>query len=97
MDGEPVITAAVNWLMGEENLDPAWEIGDAGERFEGKMNAKVGPVRATFTGQVTLTDVNAPESYVLVGEGKGGNPYATDANLTANSMASGMVSDAGPR
>jgi carbon monoxide dehydrogenase subunit G len=46
--------------------------GDAGERFEGKMNAKVGPVRATFTGQVTLADVVAPESYRLVGEGKGG-------------------------
>ncbi len=45
---------------------------DAGDRFEGKMNAKVGPVRATFTGQVTLTDVVQPESYVLVGEGKGG-------------------------
>ncbi|MFZ4688648.1 MAG: CoxG family protein [Polymorphobacter sp.] len=46
--------------------------GETGERFEGKMNAKVGPVRATFTGQVTLTDVVAPERYVLVGEGKGG-------------------------
>lgn len=46
--------------------------GDAGERFEGKMNAKVGPVRASFTGQVTLTEVKPPESYVLVGEGKGG-------------------------
>lgn len=46
--------------------------GDGGERFEGKMNAKVGPVRATFTGQVTLTQVVVPESYVLVGEGKGG-------------------------
>ena len=46
--------------------------GDAGERFEGKMNARVGPVRATFTGQVTLVDVVAPESYRLVGEGKGG-------------------------
>jgi carbon monoxide dehydrogenase subunit G len=45
---------------------------DGGDRFEGKMNAKVGPVRATFTGQVTLTDVVEPESYVLVGEGKGG-------------------------
>jgi carbon monoxide dehydrogenase subunit G len=46
--------------------------GDDGERFEGKMNAKVGPVRATFTGYVTLADVVAPESYRLVGEGKGG-------------------------
>ncbi len=42
------------------------------DRFEGKMNAKVGPVRATFTGHVSLTQVQAPESYVLVGEGKGG-------------------------
>ena len=46
--------------------------GDDGERFEGKMNAKVGPVRATFTGHVTLADVVTPESYRLVGEGKGG-------------------------
>ena len=25
VDGEPVITAAVNWLMGEENLEPGLE------------------------------------------------------------------------
>lgn len=46
--------------------------GDGGERFEGKMNARVGPVRASFAGHVTLTQVVVPESYVLVGEGKGG-------------------------
>jgi len=34
VDGEPVVTAAVNWLMGEEHLDPAWQFGPAGERFE---------------------------------------------------------------
>jgi hypothetical protein len=34
VDGEPVITAAVNWLMGEEHLDPPWKFGAAGERFE---------------------------------------------------------------
>jgi hypothetical protein len=32
--GEPVITVAVNWLMGEEHLDPAWTFGPEGERFE---------------------------------------------------------------
>jgi hypothetical protein len=32
--GEPVITARVNWLMGEANLDPAWKFGPEGERFE---------------------------------------------------------------
>lgn len=45
---------------------------NGGGRFEGKMNARVGPVRASFAGHVTLTQVNAPQSYVLVGEGKGG-------------------------
>ena len=34
IDGEPVITAAVNWLMGEEHLDPGWRFGPHGERFE---------------------------------------------------------------
>ncbi len=24
----------VNWLMGEENLDPAWKFGPAGQRYE---------------------------------------------------------------
>ena len=29
-----VVRVAVNWLMGEENLDPAWTFGPAGERYE---------------------------------------------------------------
>ena len=32
--GEPVITVRVNWFMGEENLEPAWNFGPEGERFE---------------------------------------------------------------
>ena len=34
VDGQPVVTAAVNWLMGEDHLDPAWDLGAQGERFE---------------------------------------------------------------
>lgn len=34
VDGTPVVTAAVNWLMGEADLDPAWTFGPEGERFE---------------------------------------------------------------
>lgn len=30
----PVVRITVNWLMGEENLDPAWSFGPAGERYE---------------------------------------------------------------
>jgi hypothetical protein len=36
------------------------------------VKQKVGPVKATFKGEVTLEDINAPESYRIVGEGKGG-------------------------
>jgi hypothetical protein len=34
VDGQPVITAAVNWLMGDADLEPNWNFGEHGERFE---------------------------------------------------------------
>jgi hypothetical protein len=34
VDDEPVVRITVNWLMGEENLDPAWTFGPAGQRYE---------------------------------------------------------------
>lgn len=34
--------------------------------------ARIGPVKATFQGRVTLSELNPPESYVISGEGKGG-------------------------
>jgi hypothetical protein len=34
VDGEPVVRVTVNWLMGEENLDPAWTFGPEGQRYE---------------------------------------------------------------
>lgn len=40
--------------------------------FDAKVKAKVGPVSATFSGSVRFENVNAPESYTIVGEGKGG-------------------------
>lgn len=45
---------------------------DGAPRFDGRMLARVGPVRATFAGGVTLTELDPPRRYVLVGEGKGG-------------------------
>ena len=33
---------------------------------------KVGPVKATFTGKVTLTDLDPPNGYTITGEGTGG-------------------------
>ncbi len=32
--GEVVITVRTNWFMGEEHLEPAWNFGPEGERFE---------------------------------------------------------------
>jgi uncharacterized protein len=37
-----------------------------------KVVVKVGPVKATFAGEVTLTDIKAPESYRISGKGQGG-------------------------
>ncbi len=33
---------------------------------------KVGPIKATFAGEVTLSDLDPPYSYTISGEGKGG-------------------------
>jgi len=33
---------------------------------------KIGPIKATFGGEVTLQNLNPPHSYTIVGEGKGG-------------------------
>ena len=38
--GEPVITVRVNWLMGDDHLDPAWSFGADGQRFEAAITAE---------------------------------------------------------
>ncbi len=58
-------------IDGVETLT-ATSADDGATRLDGRMHAKVGPVRATFAGGVTLTEVDEPNRYVLVGEGKGG-------------------------
>jgi len=45
--GEPVMTVRVNWLMGSENLDPPWTLGE--QRFEVEFDA-IQPVACTFHG-----------------------------------------------
>jgi hypothetical protein len=52
--GEPVITARVNWLMGESDLDPGWHFGDAGERFEVAVDGDPS-VLVTFKGYQPLS------------------------------------------
>ena len=47
VDGEPVITVRVNWLMGEADLDPPWTLGE--QRFEVEFDADP-PLAVTFHG-----------------------------------------------
>ncbi len=46
------------------------------KRSDTEMSAvvkiKIGPVSATFAGDVVLENIKAPESYTIAGEGKGG-------------------------
>jgi carbon monoxide dehydrogenase subunit G len=49
---------------------------------------KIGPIKATFNGEVTLKNLNPPHSYTIQGEGKGGiagfAKGGADVRLTAD-------------
>jgi len=40
--------------------------------FVARVVAKVGPVKASFSGKVTLSDIDPPNGYKIIGEGQGG-------------------------
>jgi carbon monoxide dehydrogenase subunit G len=40
--------------------------------FAATVVLKIGPIKATFAGEVTLKNLNPPHSYTIEGEGKGG-------------------------
>jgi carbon monoxide dehydrogenase subunit G len=54
-------------LPGCESLE---KVSD--QEFAATVVAKVGPVKAKFNGNVTLSNLNPPQSYTISGEGKGG-------------------------
>ncbi|MGK7654521.1 MULTISPECIES: CoxG family protein [unclassified Roseovarius] len=81
MSGEREIAAdrATVWaaLMEPEVLKEcvpgAQEVtGNPQDGYEATVTQKVGPVKATFKGMVTFSEMNEPESLRLEGEGKGG-------------------------
>ena len=45
---------------------------DSDTQFSAKVTAKVGPVKAKFSGKVTLSDLDPPNGYKISGEGQGG-------------------------
>jgi len=40
--------------------------------FRAVTKLAIGPVKATFKGKVTLSDIDAPNGYIITGEGEGG-------------------------
>lgn len=65
VDGEPVVRVTVNWLMGEDNLDPAWTFGPEGQRYE--MEVRGNPdVNIVVKGFQSAVGGEGPE-YGIVG------------------------------
>ena len=41
-------------------------------QYTARLTMSIGPVKAKFTGDVTLTDIDAPNGYTITGKGSGG-------------------------
>ena len=54
-------------IPGCQDLERTSETG-----FAATAKVAVGPVKATFKGQVNLSDIDAPNGYTISGEGQGG-------------------------
>ena len=54
-------------IPGCESLERTPEGG-----FTARVAVRIGPMAAKFSGKVNLTNINAPESYTITGEGNGG-------------------------
>ncbi|MSP66804.1 MAG: carbon monoxide dehydrogenase [Alphaproteobacteria bacterium] len=81
--------------------------------FTAKVTTKVGPVKAKFTGKVTLSDLDPPNGYTISGEGQGGvagfakgsakvqlsdaGPGQTTLRYTVDAMVGGKIAQIGSR
>lgn len=72
--GREVVWAALNdpevlkrCIPGAQELE---KLSDT--EFQATVKAAVGPVKATFKGRVTLSEIDAPNGYTISGEGQGG-------------------------
>lgn len=70
---EQVWAALNNPEVLKASIPGCQELSKTGENgFEATVKAKVGPVSATFAGSVELSNIDAPNSYTISGDGKGG-------------------------
>ena len=68
------VYAALNDLEVLRQCIPGCEtIEKTGENdMKAVVKLKIGPMKVSFTGKVTLSDLNPPEGYTITGEGSGG-------------------------
>lgn len=82
-------------------------------QYVAKVVAKVGPVKAKFSGKVTLSDLDPPSGYTITGEGSGGaagfgkggakvslaedGPGATVLSYAAHATVGGKLAQIGSR
>lgn len=72
-DRATVFAALISPEVLQECVPGAQEVtGTPEEGFEAVVVQKVGPVKATFKGTVTVSDITPNEALTLSGEGKGG-------------------------
>lgn len=72
-DRATVWAALLNPDVLKECVSGAQEVtGNATDGFQATVTQKVGPVKATFKGAVTVSDMVEHERLTLTGEGKGG-------------------------
>ena len=76
------------------------------------VRLKIGPMKVTFNGKVTLSDLNPPQGYTIAGEGSGGvaghakgsasvmleaDGEATNVNYTVKADIGGKIAQLGSR
>jgi len=86
--------------------------GSVEEGFEATVKQKVGPVSATFTGVVKLSDIDPGRAVTISGEGKGGAagyakggakvtmvavPQGTELSYTVDASVGGKIAQLGSR
>ncbi|MFM0191410.1 carbon monoxide dehydrogenase subunit G [Paraburkholderia nemoris] len=95
-------------IPGCESIDP-----DGENAYAVVLSASVGPVKARFKGRMLLTDIEAPNSYTIVFEGRGGaagfgkgnthvtlepeGDTATKLSYTATAQVGGKLAQIGSR
>lgn len=81
LNGSRVIAADIDTVWAHLNNPETLKVcipgcedltGSPEEGFAATVKQKVGPVKATFKGEVTLENVVPGQSYTITGEGKGG-------------------------